>query len=78
MVYNSKGAGSRLGTASKTITLDISAWANLAEICNRKEWNMQKALTRIIAEEAEFQRFAEKQKALSISEFKGNPNTGVA
>jgi len=77
MVYNGKGAGSNIGTASKTITLDISAWANLAEICNRKSWKMAKALTRIIAEEAQFQRDLELKRELSPQEFKGNPNVGV-
>jgi len=77
MPYNGKGAGSNIGTASRTITLDISVWANLAEICNRKKWKMSKALTRIIADEAEFQREAEHQKELSSEEFKGNPNAGM-
>jgi len=78
MVYNGNNANAKFGTASKTITLDISTWANLAEICNRKSWKLNKALTRIIADEAEFQRALELKKELSAAEFRGNPNTGVA
>jgi len=61
-----KTSSIRIGTASKTITLDLSVWASWAEICNRKKWSFQKALTVIGYQENDIQKQCEKQ--LEITE----------
>ena len=54
-----------IGTASKTITLDLSVWAAWAEICNRKKWSFQKALTNIGYQENDIQKQCEKQREIT-------------
>jgi len=51
-----------IGTASKTITLDLSVWAAWAEICNRKKWTFQKALSIIGYQENDIQKTSEKMR----------------
>jgi len=54
-----------IGTASKTITLDISVWAAWAEICNRKKWTFSKAMSIIGAQENDIQQQCEKQREIT-------------
>jgi len=54
-----------IGTASKTITLDISVWASWAEICNRKKWTFNKALSIIGRQENDIQIQCEKQREIT-------------
>jgi len=62
MPYTKHGSIS-IGTASKTITLDLSVWAAWAEICNRKKWTFQKALAVIGYQENDIQKTSEKMRA---------------
>jgi len=62
MPYTNHGAGVHLGTASKTITLDLSVWASWAEICMRKKWTFQKALSVIGYQENDIQKQSEKMR----------------
>jgi len=61
MRYSHEFVG-QLGTASKTITLDLSAWANLSAICNRKKWNLKRCISYLAAQENEIQIDVEKSK----------------
>jgi len=54
-----------IGTASKTITLDLSAWASWAEICQRKKWTFQKALTIIGYQENDIQKESAKRREIT-------------
>jgi len=65
MPYRNQGAGINLGTASKTLTLDLSVWATWAEICNRKKWSFKKALTVIGYQENDIQKQCEKQHEIT-------------
>jgi len=62
MPYSKTGTGYNIGTASKTITLDLSVWAAWAEICNRKKWSFQKALAVIGYQENDIQKTSEKMR----------------
>jgi len=64
MAYT-KHSSFKLGTASKTITLDLSVWAAWAEICNRKKWTFTKALTNIGYQENDIQKQCEKQREIT-------------
>jgi len=60
-----KHSGINIGTASKTITLDLSAWASWAEICQRKKWTFQKALTIIGYQENDIQKESAKRREVT-------------
>jgi len=65
----------QLGTASKTLTLDLSVWANLSEICNEKKWNLKRCLTVLASHEVEAIRDMKKYKEKQLKEaYKTNPN----
>jgi len=64
MAYSKHGS-IRIGTASKTITLDLSVWASWAEICERKKWTFTKALTIIGYQENDIQKQCEKQHEIT-------------
>lgn len=64
MVYTKHGSFN-IGTASKTITLDLSVWAAWAEICNRKKWTFAKAMANIGFQENDIQIQCEKQRTIT-------------
>jgi len=73
MVYT-KTYSTFLGTASKTITLDLSVWANLTEVCNAKKWNLAKCITVLASNEAEVIRDLAQYKKQKLLEYGKNPN----
>jgi len=77
MVYHPITGAGNIGTASRTITLDLSAWANLAEICMRKKYNLKKCLTELAYEENEFGKELDRKRELSAESFSSNPNAGM-
>lgn len=64
MVYH-RSTNFSIGTASKTITLDLSVWAAWAEICNRKKWTFAKAMSNIGFQENDIQKQSEKQREIA-------------
>jgi len=74
MPYTNTGSV-KLGTASKTITLDLSVWANLSTVCNEKKYSLAKCLAYLAGQEAELLMDLKRFRDGQVKEaFHGNPN----
>jgi len=75
MPFDVNNVGTKLGTASKTLTLDLSVWANIAEVCNRKKWSLVKCIEILARDEVQLLRDLENLKESQIqAKYGKNPN----